>query len=455
MPAMRKLLIPTVLLSAAAFAPNGSHLLAPQDPQGNPGASSRSVTSDEAIDAWITQLGAESYKERLAAEEQLLEIGAGTRGRLEHAAESHDSREVRWRARRLLRELDAARERPTGQGRDGRESDAGRGRERDGLVERDRAGDLPRIGRDGAQGRDPHDLRAHFDDLFRRFESEFGIDVPRGRFFDDSFFRDLQSQLGQPGGIGQSPFAKGGVSNGTSVQIGPDGVRVEVMEQNADGESERKVYEAPDLETFREKYPGVLGETPFGGMKFDLKELDLPDMDVRVFDGFDRSGLMPRLFRQDLRPRVLDQSDPFAAPRFAPEAPPEGLRLGVLVGELSPELRDYLELPDGVGLMVQDVQDGTLAASLGLRARDIVVEINGIQIGGPADVQRALGGIDKGEQVVVDFVRRGQQQQAKAEKQHAAEAPDSQQSDSQQSDSQQKARQLQPRRRAGERESIR
>ena len=96
-----------------------------------------------------------------------------------------------------------------------------------------------------------------------------------------------------------------------------------------------------------------------------------------------------------------------------------------------------LFVPAGVGLMVADVQDGTLAAALGLKPRDVVTRINGASIRGPGDVPRALGKIDKGEQVVVDFVRRGERRQAKTEKRHAPEAD--------------RTVELQPRKAAGER----
>ena len=42
------------------------------------------------------------------------------------------------------------------------------------------------------------------------------------------------------------------------MQIGPDGVRVEVQEENDKGETENKVYEAKDLDDFHKKHPGVL-----------------------------------------------------------------------------------------------------------------------------------------------------------------------------------------------------
>jgi hypothetical protein len=50
-----------------------------------------------------------------------------------------------------------------------------------------------------------------------------------------------------------------------SMQMGPDGVKVEVKTKNDKGEEETKTYEAPDMETFRAKYPGVLDGAGMGG----------------------------------------------------------------------------------------------------------------------------------------------------------------------------------------------
>ena len=83
---------------------------------------------------------------------------------------------------------------------------------------------------------------------------------------------------------------------------------------------------------------------------------------------------------------------------------------------------DYLELGD-VGLMVETVQDDSLAAACGLRADDIVVKIGDRKIASPADVAAALGAIKKGDKVSVEFVRRGSKKVASTSKRFDAEAP--------------------------------
>ena len=83
--------------------------------------------------------------------------------------------------------------------------------------------------------------------------------------------------------------------------------------------------------------------------------------------------------------------------------------------------RRQLALGEG-GLMVDGVQDDGLAAACGLQPDDIVTKIGGRAIASPADVAAALGGIQKGAEVRVEFVRRGRPQVATTAKRHDAPA---------------------------------
>src|SRR5690606_17512801 len=101
--------------------------------------------------------------------------------------------------------------------------------------------------------------------------------------------------------------------------------------------------------------------------------------------------------------------------------PATGRRLGVAIRPIPDALRDYLELEQGQGLMVDSVQDDTLAVALQLRAGDIVLSINGASIASADDVQKALGAIEKGAKVTVEFIRRGDRRKAETSKLHDAQ----------------------------------
>lgn len=373
-----------------------------QDPSGGqPGAeppkAQAGAKSPAEVGALIRQLGADSYRQRVEAERKLRELGTAAVPALQDAAKQDDV-EVQWRARRLLRQIE-------GDAPLSARGDAGAGQPR-GQEPGRRA--EPRTGQRSPFG---DDMRQDFEALFQRLERDFGLDVPRARFFDEDFFRDLQQQM-QDGVSSRS--------QGMSLQIGPDGaVKVEVQQRNEQGEVETKTYEAPDLETFQREHPGVLRQGGLGlGMPFGRTRLFGGDLIGPLQFGF--GGPEVDVVPFGTRPQTGRQP----AVGIAPEAPPAGPRLGVSIRpEVPPDLREYLELPDGVGLMVEAVQDDSLAAALGLARGDIVTRIGTVPIGSPQDVQKALAPIAVGGDVEVHFVRKGQEQLAKAKKTEANEAP--------------------------------
>jgi S1-C subfamily serine protease len=69
------------------------------------------------------------------------------------------------------------------------------------------------------------------------------------------------------------------------------------------------------------------------------------------------------------------------------------------------------------------VEEGSLGAELGLRAKDVVLQIGGRVIRSAADVRAALREIAKGEDVVVEVNRMGATKRLEAAKQHDAPKP--------------------------------
>ncbi|MGE3171214.1 MAG: PDZ domain-containing protein [Planctomycetota bacterium] len=410
--------LPTVaaLLSFALGAAVPAQAPQPAHPDTDTKATTEAHATRDAAD-WIRDLGSDDFRQRTQAERALRALGAEALPDLRKAVDAGGP-EAQWRARRLIRQIE--------RGTDGglsRRDDGGSGQgapERTGL-----RGARPQGWRwQGSNG----DVEDRFEQLFRGLENDFGMDVPRGRFFADGFFQDLQEQMDALRQRMQS-MPQGGTGRGLSMQMGPDGVRVEVKTTNEDGEEESKVYEAPDLESFRQQYPGVLeqhgfglhpGVDPFGG-----------GLQLRTFQFDDGPGFLmpqalqnqPRLWtpfgragRQGQDPAADEWSD---AP--AP-VPPAGKRLGVVVRpRIAPEVLDYLGIDHG--LMVEQVQDDTLASALELRAGDIVLEIGDRAIHDTGDVQDALGAIPAGSQVEVKVLRRGREIELKAAKPEAPAEP--------------------------------
>lgn len=359
----------------------GAPTLGAQEP--TPPAAERKAQSEADIQALIEKLGAPKNADRKAAEGELTEIGEPAREALERAVQDHDDPEVRWRARRVLRKLDGHQPRLERRGEPGAEQPAPE-----------------------ARGQD-QDVQDEVRELMERMHRAFGEDFGRLRGLEDlqRQMDEMRKQFEQMergfGGPGPGFRMRGGpMGQGVQIQVGPDGVRVEVQEQGEDGKTKPKVYEAESMEAFREKYPEV-AERYFpedGGFGFR-------SFGRGLFEDTDRDGL-PDARVPGFRPIPLEPIEVVPEPDIV-APPPEGERLGVYLGDLAPAVREFLEIPPGRGILVEEVEEGSLAAALGIRAKDVVVKIGDREIDGAGDVRTALRAIPKGEEVAVVVNRRG------------------------------------------------
>lgn len=335
--------------------------------------------SSRSVGDWIEQLGAARYDEREAAGRALESLGSAAVEALRDAAESHADVDVRLRARRVLQRIEAGEDRAI---------PGGEGLRR--LEPRDPVTPQPFDGGDRRRRVSP------FEDLETLFRDGLGPDVDALRRQMDELRRQLDAGIRLPGFDGLP-----GTGSGTSIAITPDGVRVEVQETDEDGKPTREVYEAPDLETLRREHPELADRLPLG-----------------LSDGLQRatpwSGGIPEPW-SGLRPVPLPGAmDVDLAP------PGPGEVLGVRVEVLDPALSDYLELEQGLGLLVRAVEPDSLAAAAGLKVRDVVLSVGGVPIRTVADVRSALRSIAAGEPVVVEVNRFGQILRLETAKRHDA-----------------------------------
>lgn len=80
-------------------------------------------------------------------------------------------------------------------------------------------------------------------------------------------------------------------------------------------------------------------------------------------------------------------------------------RLGVMVIQLTPELREHFGVSKDRGVLVGRVEPGSAAAAAGLAVGDIVTEVRGDTIEDARDVIAALAPAKKDEKVTISVVR--------------------------------------------------
>ncbi|MBI5853432.1 MAG: PDZ domain-containing protein [Planctomycetes bacterium] len=360
---------------SAALCSAAPVLLAQDAPKPKPPAdppATKSEADARSVGELIEALGAERPAERRDAERALRDRGEAAREPLEEAADGHDDPEVRWRARRILRAL---------------------------------SGEAPRLERAAPDVAPPADEAR-----------------PRVRAFEDleRHMEELRAQIDEMQRAwprdGLTPFGglqPGSIARGTQIQISPDGVRVEIEEPKEGGGTERKVYEAPGMDSFRKEHPEVAKKVFGEGGFFRWHGNDLPfDVQTPQLDLF-RGG---RAVPWTITPGPVAPAEP-----VAPPAP--GEKLGVFVGILEPAVRKFLGIEGETGILVDSVEDGSLAQALGIEPRDVVVAIGDSAIRGPADVRAALRSIEKGSLVKVTVNRLGKTVTLEATKAAGADEP--------------------------------
>jgi serine protease Do len=116
--------------------------------------------------------------------------------------------------------------------------------------------------------------------------------------------------------------------------------------------------------------------------------------------------------RSRLRDRIFVEPDIRIAPevRVAPRIQIFGSRtpsLGINGEDLEGELGKYFNAPDGEGVLVKQVLEGTPAEKAGLKAGDVITHIEGERIKSVSDLRATMREKREAKSVKVDILRRG------------------------------------------------
>lgn len=94
----------------------------------------------------------------------------------------------------------------------------------------------------------------------------------------------------------------------------------------------------------------------------------------------------------------------FDAPSFVSSLRP--FRLGVRVSELNSDLAPYFGVDEGEGILVLDVGDESTAEEAGVKAGDVIVDIEGNDIRSVGDIHGAISEMDSGDEFEMTVVRK-------------------------------------------------
>jgi serine protease Do len=78
------------------------------------------------------------------------------------------------------------------------------------------------------------------------------------------------------------------------------------------------------------------------------------------------------------------------------------MRWGLGLGNLSPDVREQLQLPSNVhGVVIEQVRPGSSADNAGLQQGDVILEVNRHKVQSPADVQQELSKVAEGQDALL------------------------------------------------------
>lgn len=356
----------------------------------------------EKIKNLIARLASNNFDEREGAMDDLRAMGDEALKQLDDAGENATDQEIRWNARRVAREIRRGeRSRVKSlrdlnwQAKDGSSKPA---------PAPQHAGKSPKT---ESAPSDKSEIEDFIENSFKdgRFGSSAGSvheqiekNMERMRRQVEEMQRLIEKSRIAPR-LPSSGITQFRNSSGTSVQVGPDGVKVTITRENENGENETKTYEAPSEAEFREKYPEI-AEEHLGGMHiFQIPGISTQSsITIDPFRGA-RGGLAPMI----TIPGIAEADDVNLESIIGPD---NGERLGVTVQVVPVDVYKFLGLEAGQGFMVGDVTEGSLASDLSLKPRDVVLKINGRKIGeNDLSIREALADVPQGETLKVELVR--------------------------------------------------
>jgi serine protease Do len=89
--------------------------------------------------------------------------------------------------------------------------------------------------------------------------------------------------------------------------------------------------------------------------------------------------------------------------------------LGVSIQDLTPELADYYGLKDTKGALVGEVFEGDPADKAGIKAKDVIIEVDGKKVEDSRELSRIVAAVPVGKKVTIKVLRKGKERTFRVE----------------------------------------
>jgi predicted metalloprotease with PDZ domain len=217
-----------------------------------------------------------------------------------------------------------------------------------------------------------------------------------------------------------SPEPRKETPHAYSLRVTGDGhVELTVKENDED-----RTYKADSMDEFAKKYPEVAREYGLGhgglrhGKMQDPAEFAKKFEEWRKqFGNFDFGTQDPELKKLLEHPEQLFQEHQARKGETKPEAEqaPSGPRMGVRLAPLSEVLADQLGLDVHAGVLVAEVEAGSPAEKAGLKANDILVQVDGKDTAAVDSIRATVQDALKKKEFDVEVLRHGKKQTLKVQ----------------------------------------
>ena len=157
-------------------------------------------------------------------------------------------------------------------------------------------------------------------------------------------------------------------------------------------EASRRVYIVNDEGVVEFEMPSVSGDARGGLGVVQLNQAQ---------------GRWPGIINNDPNDAAVGPAERRTSNFFAVAAPNPKTMVGLTQRSLDSQLREHLDIDDGVGTMVLSVVEGLPADKAGLREGDVLISVNGRQVTGASVLTDELARLDPGDELDVTILRKG------------------------------------------------